>query len=180
MDTSFTDLQDHIRSIPDWPKKGVIFRDITTLMDDRLIFRKMIDAFVYRYLKAEIDVIVAIDARGFIIGAPLAYLLNTSFVPVRKKGKLPYETITQAYSLEYGNAEVEIHTDALKKGDQVLLVDDLIATGGTMLAAANLIQSLGADIIEAAAIIDLPDLGGSKKLRDAGIEVHAFYQFDGD
>lgn len=180
MDASFTELKKHIRSIPDWPKKGVIFRDISTLMDDRLVFRKVVDAFVYRYLKFDIDAVVSIDARGFIIGAPLAYLLNTSFIPVRKKGKLPAETISQAYALEYGEAEVELHIDALEKGDKVLLIDDLIATGGTMLAAAQLIQQLGAEIIEAAAIINLPDIGGSTKLSEAGLKVHAFCEFEGD
>lgn len=180
METAFAEIKNHIRSIPDWPKKGVVFRDISTLMDDRLIFRKVIDSFVYRYLKDDIDAVVAIDARGFIIGAPLAYLLNTSFVPVRKKGKLPAETISQPYSLEYGEAEVELHVDALQAGNKVLLIDDLIATGGTMLAAAKLIKQLGAEILEAAAIIDLPDIGGSDKLRHAGIKVHSFCQFDGD
>jgi adenine phosphoribosyltransferase len=180
MDSSFAELKKHIRSIPDWPKKGVIFRDISTLMADRLVFRKVIDSFAYRYLQAKIDSVVAIDARGFIIGAPLAYLLNTSFVPIRKKNKLPGQTISQAYSLEYGEAVVEIHTDALRKGERVLLVDDLIATGGTMLAAAQLIGRLGAEIIEATAIIDLPDIGGSAKLRSAGLSVHTFCEFEGD
>lgn len=180
METPYDEIKRHIRSIPDWPKKGVIFRDISTLMEDRLIFRKVIDAFVYRYLKCHIDAVVGIDARGFIIGAPIAYLLNTSFVPVRKKGKLPGDTISESYSLEYGEAEVEIHTDAFNSGEKVLLVDDLIATGGTMLAASQLITRLGAEIIEAAAIIDLPDIGGSKKLRDAGLSIHAFCEFEGD
>ncbi|MEE4240360.1 MAG: adenine phosphoribosyltransferase [Desulfopila sp.] len=180
MNTDYTEIKNHIRSIPDWPKKGVVFRDISTLMEDRLIFRKVIDAFVYRYLTTTIDAVVGIDARGFIIGSPLAYLLNTSFVPVRKKGKLPGETISQAYSLEYGEAEVEIQTAALKKGDRVLLIDDLIATGGTMLAAAQLIEKLGAVIVEAAAIIDLPDIGGSTTLRQAGLKLHTFCAFDGE
>ena len=179
MDTIYQEIKEHIRTISDWPKKGIMFYDITTLMDDRLIYRKLIDTFVYRYLKTDIDAVVSIDARGFIVGSPLAYLLNTSFVPVRKKGKLPYETISEAYSLEYGEAEVELHEDALKKGDNVLLIDDLIATGGTMLAAAKLIETLGANIIEAAAIIDLPDLGGSSKLRDAGLTVHSICSFEG-
>lgn len=179
MDTSYAEIKNHIRSIPDWPKKGVIFRDISTLMEDRLIFRKVIDGFVYRYLTTKIDAVVGIDARGFIIGAPLAYLLNTSFVPVRKKGKLPGKTISQAYSLEYGEAEVEIQTEALKKGDRVLLIDDLIATGGTMLAAAELIARLEAEIVEAAAIIDLPDIGGSTRLRQTGLALHTFCSFEG-
>ena len=180
MNTAFDELKDHIRSIPDWPKKGVIFRDITTMMEDRLIFRKVIDLFVYRYLEEQVDAVVAIEARGFIMGAPLAYLLNTSLVPVRKKGKLPSDTISQTYALEYGEAEVEIHTDALRKGDRVLLIDDLIATGGTMLASAKLIERLGGQIIEAAAIIDLPDLGGSARLREEGVKVHTFCAFAGD
>jgi len=177
---SFTEIKKHIRAIPDWPKKGVVFRDISTLMEDRLVFRQMIDAFVYRYLKTTIDAVVGIDARGFIIGSPLAYLLNTSFVPVRKKGKLPGQTISKAYALEYGEAEVEIQIDALRKGDKVLLVDDLIATGGTMLAASQLVRQLGAEIIEAAAIIDLPDIGGSTRLRGDGLTVHCFCEFEGE
>ncbi|WP_163335685.1 adenine phosphoribosyltransferase [Desulfopila sp. IMCC35008] len=178
-DTPF-DLTNHIRSIPDWPKKGVIFRDISSLLEDRFVFRKTIDLFVHRYFSTRIDAVVGIDARGFIIGAPLAYELNAGFVPVRKKGKLPGETISEAYSLEYGQAEVEIQTDWLHKGARIILIDDLIATGGTMLAAANLLQRLKVEIVEAAAIIDLPDIGGSKKLRDSGLKVHAFCEFEGD
>ncbi len=174
------DLTQHIRTIPDWPKKGVMFRDISSLLENRLVFRKTIDLFVHRYFMTRIDAVVGIDARGFIIGAPLAYELNAGFIPVRKKGKLPGETISEAYSLEYGEAEVEIQVDWLKKGDKVILVDDLIATGGTMLAAAKLLERLGVQIIEAAAIIDLPDLGGSKKLKEAGITVQAFCSFDGE
>lgn len=180
MDDAYSEIREHIRSIPNWPKEGVIFRDISTLLENRLIFRKMIDLFAYRYLSYDMDAVVAIDARGFIIGAPLAYLLNTSFVPVRKKGKLPAETISEAYELEYGTAEVELHTDALERGNKVLLIDDLIATGGTMLAAAKLIEKLGAEIIEAAAIIDLPEIGGSSRLRKAGLTVHAFCEFEGE
>lgn len=178
-DTQF-DLTNHIRSIVDWPKEGVIFRDISSLLEDRLVFRKTIDLFVHRYFTTRIDAVVGIDARGFIIGAPLAYELNAGFIPVRKKGKLPGDTICEAYSLEYGEAEVEIQTDWLNKGDKVILIDDLIATGGTMLAAANLLDRLGVEIVEAAAIIDLPDLGGSAKLKEAGIKVHAFCEFEGE
>ncbi len=178
-DTSF-DLTQHIRSIPDWPKDGVIFRDISSLLENKLVFRKTIDLFVHRYFTTRIDAVVGIDARGFIIGAPLAYELNAGFIPVRKKGKLPGDTISEAYSLEYGEAEVEIQTDWLKKGDKVILIDDLIATGGTMLAAANLLNRLGVEVIEAAAIIDLPDLGGSTKLKEAGLKVHAFCEFEGE
>lgn len=174
------DLTRHIRTIPDWPKKGVMFRDISSLLENRLVFRKTIDLFVHRYFMTRIEAVVGIDARGFIIGAPLAYELNAGFIPVRKKGKLPGNTISEAYSLEYGEAEVEIQTDWLKKGDKVILIDDLIATGGTMLAAANLLGRLGVQVVEAAAIIDLPDLGGSKRLQQAGITVHAFCAFAGE
>lgn len=179
-ETTTLDLTKHIRSIPDWPKQGVIFRDISSLLEDKLVFRKLIDLFVHRYFTTTIDAVVGIDARGFIIGAPLAYELNAGFIPVRKKGKLPGDTISEAYSLEYGEAEVEIQTDWLHKGDRVILIDDLIATGGTMLAAANLLKRLEVDVLEAAAIIDLPDTGGSRKLREAGLSVHAFCEFAGE
>lgn len=178
-DTSF-DLTAHIRSIPEWPKEGVIFRDISSLLEDRFVFRRTIDLFVHRYFTTRIDAVVGIDARGFIIGAPLAYELNAGFIPVRKKGKLPGTTISEKYSLEYGEAEVEIQTDWLHKGSRVLLIDDLIATGGTMLAAVKLLQRLGVEIVEAAAIIDLPDIGGSAKIRESGIKVHTFCEFEGD
>jgi adenine phosphoribosyltransferase len=170
----------HIRTIPDWPKKGVMFRDISSLLEDKLVFRKVIDLFVHRYLTTAIDAVVGIDARGFIIGAPLAYQLNAGFIPVRKKGKLPGTTISETYALEYGEAEVEIQTDWLRSGSTVILIDDLIATGGTMLAAANLLKRLGVEIVEAAAIIDLPDLGGSGRLREAGLRVHTFCAFAGE
>jgi len=173
-------LEKHIRTIPDWPQKGVMFRDISSLLEDRLVFRKLVDLFVHRYFTTAIDAVVGIDARGFIIGAPLAYELNAGFIPVRKKGKLPGRTISEAYTLEYGEAEVEIQTDWLQPGYQVILVDDLIATGGTMLAAATLLKRLGVEIVEAAAIIDLPDLGGSRRLRDAGLAVHTFCAFAGE
>lgn len=174
------DPQKFIRTIPDWPQSGIQFRDITPLLENKLAYRQLIDHFVYRYFDTPIDAVVAIDARGFIIGAPLAYELKCSFVPVRKKGKLPFDTHSESYQLEYGTSEVEIHVDALKPGDQVLLVDDLIATGGTMLASAKLIRKVGAEIIEACAIIDLPDLGGSQKLRDQGIVVHALTEYAGE
>lgn len=179
MNENHFEIKNYIRSIPDWPEPGVIFRDITSLLEDKLVFRKLIDTFVHRYINSQIDAIVAIDARGFIIGAPLAYELNTGFVPVRKKGKLPGNTISEAYTLEYGTAEVEMQTSALLEGDRVILIDDLIATGGTMLAAASLIKRLGAEITEVCAIIDLPDLGGSTKLQEAGYTVHAFSEFEG-
>jgi adenine phosphoribosyltransferase len=173
-------LKEHIRSVPGWPEPHVIFRDICSLLEDKYFFRKSIDLFIHRYFNTTIDAVVGIDARGFIIGAPVAYQLNAGFVPVRKKGKLPGSTISESYTLEYGSAEIEIQETALREGDRVILVDDLIATGGTMLAASNLLKKLGVEIVEAAAIIDLPDLGGSSKLRDSGLTVHTFCEFDGD
>ncbi|THB79624.1 MAG: adenine phosphoribosyltransferase [Desulfobulbaceae bacterium] len=180
MTTETFDLKAHIRSIPGWPEPHVIFRDICSLLEDRIVFRKVIDLFVHRYMSYEFDAIVGIDARGFIIGAPLAYELNQGFIPVRKKGKLPGETISESYTLEYGEAEVEIQTGWLKPGHKVLLIDDLVATGGTMLAAANLLKKLGVEIVEIGAIIDLPDIGGSKKIIDAGYKVHCFCEFEGE
>ena len=174
------DLTNHIRSVSGWPEPHVVFRDICSLLEDRFVFRKLIDLFVHRYITDEIDAIVGIDARGFIIGAPLAYELNSGFIPVRKKGKLPGETISEAYSLEYGQAEIEIQTAWLKKGHKVVLVDDLFATGGTMVAAIKLLNRMGVDIIEASSIIDLPDLGGSKKILEQGVSVHAFCNFAGE
>lgn len=174
------DLKQHIRTIPDWPKQGVMFRDISSLLEDRLVFRKVIDLFVHRYFTTAIDAVVGIDARGFIIGAPLAYELNAGFIPVRKKGKLPGKTISESYALEYGEAEVEIQIEWLKPGYRVILIDDLIATGGTMLAAATLLKRLGVEIVEAAAIIDLPDLGGSRRLQEAGLAVRCFCEFAGE
>jgi adenine phosphoribosyltransferase len=174
------DLTSHIRSVPGWPEPHVVFRDICSLLEDRFVFRKLIDLFVHRYITDEIDAVVGIDARGFIIGAPLAYELNVGFIPLRKKGKLPGETISEAYSLEYGQAEIEVQTAWLKEGHNVLLVDDLIATGGTMVAAVKLLDRIGVDILEASAIIDLPDLGGSNLIKEAGVAVHTFCEFEGD
>ena len=174
------DPKTYIRTIPDWPEKGVQFRDITTLLENRTGFRQTIDTFIHRYFEEQIDAVVGIDARGFILAAPLAHQLKCGFVPVRKKGKLPFDTVCESYTLEYGVAEVEIHADALKKGDRVVVVDDLIATGGTMLAACNLIRKLGAEIAEAGAIIDLPDLGGSRALRQAGVPVFALCEYAGE
>lgn len=174
------DLKEHIRSIPGWPEPHVTFRDICSLLEDKYFFRKSIDLFIHRYFNTTIDAVVGIDARGFIIGAPIAYELNAGFIPVRKKGKLPGETISEAYTLEYGSDEVEIQATSLHHGDRVILIDDLIATGGTMLASAKLLRKLGVEIVEAAAIIDLPDLGGSALLREAGLAVHTFCEFEGD
>ncbi len=180
MTDSYFNIKNYIRAIPDWPKEGVTFRDIMSLVEDKLVFRKLIDTFVHRYINAQVDSVVAVDARGFIIGAPLAYELNTGFVAVRKKGKLPGQTIGESYALEYGTAEIEIQTSALLQGDRVLLIDDLIATGGTMMAAAKLIERLGAEIIEIGTIINLPELGGSTKLIEAGYTVNALCEFNED
>lgn len=180
MDYFSETIKNAIRTVPDWPKPGVQFRDITTVLQDRTAFRMLIDAFVHRYHARDIDAIAAIDARGFIIGSALAYELNASLVLVRKKGKLPFDTLVEDYELEYGTASVELHEDALKPGDNIVLVDDLIATGGTMLAASHLIRRIGATIVEVAAMIDLPDLGGSSKLKAEGLEVYTVCSFTGD
>lgn len=170
-------VRNAVRTVPNWPQPGVMFRDITTVLQDRRAFRILIDAFVHRYHHQGIDAIAGVDARGFIVASPLAYELNASFVPVRKKGKLPFDTVSESYTLEYGTAEVELHKDAVRPGHRVILVDDLIATGGTMLAAASLIRSLGAELVECAAIIDLPDLGGSARLQAQGLPVFTVCAF---
>ena len=172
-------IRSRVRTVPDWPEQGVMFRDITTLLSDAKTFRVLIDAFVEQFLDQKIDVVAGIDARGFILGSVVAYGLNRGFVPVRKTGKLPFDTITEEYSLEYGKASIQMHTDAIEKGARVLLMDDLIATGGTMLAAVRLLERLGASAILPAAIIDLPDLGGSKALADKGLQPFALCVFDG-
>lgn len=166
-----------IRTVPDWPQPGVAFRDITPVLQNGTAFRKLIDSFVHRYHDIPLDAVAAIDARGFIVGAPVAYELNCSFVPVRKKGKLPFKTLSETYILEHGEATVELHADAFSPGARILLMDDLIATGGSMLAAARLIQRSGGEVVETATIIDLPDLGGSRRLREAGIGVFAVCSF---
>ena len=174
-------LREHIRTVPDWPAPGVQFRDITPLLQDPKVFRVMIDAFVHRYMDPAMrpDVVAGLDARGFILGSVVAYELTVGFVPIRKKGKLPYQTVEQTYELEYGSATVELHTDAVKPGQRVLLVDDLIATGGTMMAGMQLLQKLGATVMEGCAIVDLPELGGSKKLRDAGLPLFTLVDYAG-
>ncbi len=174
-----TMLIDHIRTIPDYPKPGIQFRDITTLLANPAAFREAIDQLVAPYQDARIDHVVGIEARGFILGGALADRLHAGFVPVRKKGKLPHETLRVAYALEYGTDEIEIHRDAIAHGERVLLVDDLIATGGTALAAVQLLETLRATIVAAAFVIDLPELGGSEKLRARGIATHTLLSFDG-
>ncbi len=171
-------LKETVRSISDWPIEGVIFRDLTTLMSDSEAFRESCDILYERYKKRNIDKIVAIDARGFVFGAVLAYKLGIGFIPVRKKGKLPGKTIEESYNLEYGSGTLEIHKDAISKGNRVVIVDDLIATGGTVGATVQLVKKLGADIIECAFLIELPDLRGREKIE--GCEVFAIMEFEGD
>ncbi len=174
-------LKSHIRTVPDWPAPGVQFRDITPLLQDPRVFRVLIDAFVHRYMEPGLrpGVVAGLDARGFIIGSVVAYELGVGFVPIRKKGKLPFTTVQQTYELEYGSATVELHTDAVRAGERVLLIDDLIATGGTMLAGKKLLEQLGATVVEGAAIVDLPELGGSQRLRDAGLPLFTLVDFEG-
>ncbi len=172
-------IRDTIRTVPDWPAPGIQFRDITPLLSNPKVFRVLIDQFVHRYFDQRPDAVAGLDARGFIIGSVLAYELGVGFVPIRKKGKLPYTTVEESYELEYGSATVEIHTDAARPGERVLLIDDLIATGGTMMAGKRLLERLGATVIEGAAIVDLPELGGSARLRDAGLPLFTLVSFAG-
>ena len=172
-------LADKIRKIENWPQKGILFHDITPVLQSAEYFRLLVDLLVYRYMGQKVDVVAGLDARGFIIGAALAYQLNVGFVPIRKKGKLPFDTISQSYALEYGEAMVEIHTDAIKPGARVLLVDDLVATGGTMLAGVELIRKLAGEVIEAAAIVECTDLDGGKKIRESGAPLFTLCQNKG-
>ena len=173
-------IKSRIRTIPHYPRQGIQFRDITTLLKDPVGFRIAIDELANRYAGQKIDKIAAIESRGFIIGAPLAYRLGVGLVPVRKPGKLPAKTIGHDYELEYGHDRVEIHTDAIANGERVLLVDDLIATGGTAEAAATLIDKLGGQVIECAFVINLPDVGGRKRLEHKGYQVFTLCEFEGD
>ncbi|CAH1663708.1 adenine phosphoribosyltransferase [Chelatococcus asaccharovorans] len=174
-----TDLKAAIRSIPDYPKPGVVFRDITTLLGDARAFRRAVDEMVQPWPGSKIDKVAGIEARGFILGGAVAHQLSAGFVPIRKKGKLPHATVRVAYSLEYGIDEMEMHRDAVTPGDRVILVDDLIATGGTAAGAVKLLHNLGAEVVAAVFVIDLPDLGGADKLRELGITVRTLMSFDG-
>jgi len=174
-----TDLKASIRSIPDYPQPGIIFRDITTLLGDARAFRRSVDELVHPYAGRKVDKIAGIEARGFILGGAVAHQLSAGFVPIRKKGKLPHETVRVAYSLEYGLDEMEMHRDAVKAGEHVILVDDLIATGGTATAAASLLRQMGAEILAACFVVDLPDLGGRAKLEALGIDVRTLVAFEG-
>jgi adenine phosphoribosyltransferase len=173
-------IKSKIRTVPNYPKHGIMFRDITSLLNDSFGFRLTIDQLVARYKTMKIDKIAAIESRGFILGAPLAYFLNVGFVPIRKKGKLPSETIGMDYDLEYGQDRIEIHTDAISKGERVLLVDDLIATGGTAEAATKLISSVGGVVVECCFVIDLPDLGGANRLKKIGHKIFSLCEFEGE
>jgi adenine phosphoribosyltransferase len=168
-----------IRTIPDYPKAGIMFRDITTLLGDAAGFRAVVDALVERYRPVDIDMVAGIEARGFILGGAVAHQLGKGFVPIRKKGKLPWKTIGQEYQLEYGTDIIEMHEDAVPAGAKVLVVDDLIATGGTAVAAAQLIAKSGGSVAGACFIIDLPDLGGVARLEEQGIPVTALCKFEG-
>lgn len=174
------DLKALVRSIPDYPKPPIVFRDITTLLADRDGFREIIQLMAARYADASIDAVAAIEARGFILGGALAHAIGAGFVPVRKKGKLPSATIGCDYALEYGVDRVEMHTDSIARGERVLLIDDLIATGGTAEAAATLIKQLGGEIFECCFVIDLPDLGGRKRFESQGLRVFSLMAFEGE
>ena len=173
------DLRQAIRTIPDYPKPGIMFRDISTLLGDPRAFRRAIDELVQPWAGTKIDKVAGIEARGFILGGAVAHQLSAGFVPIRKKGKLPYKTMRMAYSLEYGVDEMEIHIDAIAKGERIILVDDLIATGGTAEAAVKLLQNMGADIVAACFVIDLPELGGAKKIESLGVPVRTLVSFEG-
>ncbi len=173
------DVKDYIRTIVDFPHEGIMFRDVTTLFADPRGFRMAIDQMLHPYAGQRIDKVVGLEARGFILGGAIAHQLATGFVPIRKKGKLPGTTISQDYKLEYGEAIVEIHDDAIEAGEHVLIVDDLLATGGTAEAGIKLLERLGANIVGCAFIIDLPDLGGRKLLEALGMEVHVLCEFAG-
>jgi len=173
-------IKNAIRTIPNWPHEGVMFRDITTIFQDAKALRGFLDAMIQRYMGQNLKFVAGLDARGFLIGVTIAYGLNLPFVPIRKKGKLPYKTISRSYDLEYGKESIEIHTDACSPGDRCIVVDDLIATGGTMVAACELLSELKAEVVEVAAIIDLPDLGGSKKLKELGYKLFTICEFEGE
>ncbi len=173
-------LADTIRAIPDYPKPGIIFRDITTLLGNARAFRRTVDELVQPWAGGKIDKVAGIEARGFILGGAVAHQLSAGFVPIRKKGKLPHETVSMIYSLEYGVDEIEMHRDAILPGERVLLVDDLIATGGTACAAATLIRQMGGELEAACFIVDLPALGGADKLRALNVNVRTLIAFEGE
>jgi len=173
------DLRDAIRTIPDYPKAGIMFRDITTLLGNPRAFRRAVDELVQPWAGTKMDKVAGMEARGFILGGAVAHQLSAGFVPIRKKGKLPFTTVSIAYSLEYGVDEMEMHTDAIVKGERVILVDDLIATGGTAEGAVKLLQQMGAEVVAACFVIDLPELGGAKKIEALGVPVRTLVKFEG-
>ncbi|MGR3721848.1 adenine phosphoribosyltransferase [Abyssibius alkaniclasticus] len=173
-------VRDYIRTIPDFPHKGIMFRDVTTLFADARGFRIAIDQLLHPYAGQKIDKVAGLEARGFILGGAVAHQLGVGFVPIRKKGKLPGETVEQAYQLEYGEAVMELHTDAIEPGERILMVDDLLATGGTAEAGIRLIERLGGKVVSSAFVIDLPDLGGRARLAKMGMDVHSLCEFEGD
>jgi adenine phosphoribosyltransferase len=173
------DLKAAIRSIPDYPKAGIMFRDITTLLGDARAFRLAVDQLVQPWAGAKIDKVAGIEARGFILGGAVAHQASAGFIPIRKKGKLPFKRVSVGYSLEYGIDEMEMHEDALVKGERVILVDDLVATGGTAEAAIKLLRQMGGDVLAACFVIDLPELGGAEKLRALGVPVRTLVSFVG-
>lgn len=172
-------VRDYIRTIADFPHEGIMFRDVTTLFADARGFRMAIDQLLHPYAGMRIDKVVGLEARGFILGGAIAHQLTVGFVPIRKKGKLPGQTISQAYKLEYGEAIMEMHEDALRPGERVLIVDDLLATGGTCGAGIRLVERLGAEVVGCAFVVDLPELGGRKLLEKLGMQVHVLCEFDG-
>jgi adenine phosphoribosyltransferase len=172
-------VKDYIRTIPDFPQDGIMFRDVTTLFTDPRGFRMAIDLLLHPYAGLRIDKVAALEARGFILGGAVAHQLSVGFAPIRKKGKLPWKTISESYTLEYGEAIVEVHEDAILPGEQVLVVDDLLATGGTAEAGIRLIERLGGEVVGCAFVIDLPELGGRARLEALGVDVHALCAFDG-
>ena len=173
-------LKPKIRTIPNWPKPGVMFRDITTLLKDPHGFNHMIDLFAERYKNAKPDAVAGIESRGFIIGSALAHRLGTGFIPIRKPNKLPAEKVFIDYKTEYSTDRVEVHKDAIQKGQKILVVDDLLATGGTLLAACQLVEKLGGKVMECCVVIDLPDLGGSEKIQKAGYKLFRLIDFEGE
>lgn len=180
MNSSISDiLRDAIRTIPDYPKPGILFRDITTLLGNARAFRRAVDELVQPFAGGKVDQVAGIEARGFILGGAVAHQLSAGFIPIRKKGKLPHDKVSIAYSLEYGVDEMEVHKDAITPGKSVILIDDLIATGGTAVAAAKLLQGLGAHVEAACFVIDLPDLGGRAKLEALGVPVRTLIAFEG-
>jgi adenine phosphoribosyltransferase len=173
------DLREAVRTIPDYPKPGIQFRDITTLLGQPQAFRRAVDELVQTWAGQRIEKVAGMEARGFILGGAVAHQLSAGFIPIRKKGKLPHATVSIAYSLEYGIDEMEMHCDAVSKGERVILVDDLIATGGTAEGAVKLLQQQGADVVAACFVIDLPELGGAKKIEALGVPVRTLMRFDG-